>query len=123
MWETGIRLVDEPDRPDDVSAMMEQLWGPRDPAPAGEPAVVAPRRDVSGPSDHSGGTRLPAECGDLRSVESRLDEVEARVERLQVALEKQAAQIDVALSRAKEASVTIAGVARITKIWTSRRKA
>jgi hypothetical protein len=105
-------MADEPDRPDDVSSMMEQLWGPRSQPPAGVPAVVAPRPGAAEPSE-----------GDWPGVQRRLGELEARIERLQAALDQQAARTDAALARANEVGEAVAGIARITKIWTGRRKA
>jgi hypothetical protein len=105
-------MVDEPDRPEDVSSMMEQLWGPRSQPPAGVPAVVAPRPAAAEPSQR-----------DWQGVQRRLGELEARIEQLQAALDHQAAQTATALARANEAGEAVAGIARITKIWTGRRKA
>ena len=92
--------------------MMEQLWGPRSQPPAGAPASVASPRAEAEPAQ-----------GEWQSVQRRLEALEARVEQLQVALDRQAAQTGAALARANEVGEAVAGITRITKLWTARRKA
>ena len=119
MWKTRVRMADEPDRPDDVSSMMEQLWGPRNQPPAGAPAFVSSR--PAGPVPSEGETPRPAE-GDWQGVQRRLHELEAHVDQLQAALDHQATLTAAALARANEVGDAVAGIARITKMWTGRRK-
>ena len=129
-------MVEEPDRPDDVSAMMEDLWGPRTHAPDDALPIGASRRDMPGPRDSKrrgpvAGDEPPATAENVagdgwRTVEagllSRLGKLEARVAALEAALDSQAARTDAALAPVEKIGNAVAGITRVTKGWTGRRK-
>lgn len=163
---------DDAESPDEVSSMMEKLWGPRNEPPLQDADPAAPtrrsgrvrkatdppiadsavsdgpeqvgerlrERDLDALRSHFDGVRaeladlvagvleeLAAADGRLAATEtrllSRLEQLEARVEQLETAGDRQAMMSETALARANEASAAVAGIARITKMWTGRRKA